>query len=350
MTSTPGRRVSIVVVNWNGLGDLRRCLPSLFLQRYDDFEVIVVDNASTDGSVAYVREAFPACRIVRMARNAGYAGAGNAGLAAARGDYVAVLNADTEVDPDWLGALVGALEAHPESALATPKILLMRDPSRVNACGNDVSPLMLATCRGLDRPAERYCREGPVPAVSGAAFVARRDVLRRIGLFDERFFIYYEDTDLSLRAMLAGYTCLFVPSAVVYHDYVWKLTPRKCFLHERNRCLSVLKTFRWRTLLGLAPALALAEVIVWAYVAARGRAYARAKLAAYHWLWANRDEVLQARAEVQARRRVGDRFVLDRLSPELSLARTTHPALARALSRGLRPALRALAGLARAAA
>lgn len=346
----PSRRVSIIVVNWNGLDDLPRCLASVFGQRYADFEVILVDNASTDGSVAYVRRAFPACTVVEMGRNAGYAAANNAGFALARGDYVAVLNPDTEVDPDWLRELVAALEARPDAALATPKILLMGDRSRVNACGNDISPLMLTTCRGLDQPADRFLEAQPVAAVSGAAFLARGAILRRIGFFDERFFVYYEDTDLSLRAMLAGYTCLFVPSAVVSHDYAWKFTPRKCYLQERNRYATVLKTFRWRTVAALAPALLLSEIVVWLYAARHGRAHALAKIRSYRWLWRHRESILASRANVQALRAVGDRSLLDRLSPTLSLARATHPALAGALSLGLRPPLWALRGLARAIA
>jgi GT2 family glycosyltransferase len=261
------------------------------------------------------------------------------GFKHASGDYIAVLNPDTRVEPDWLKELVIALQADLKSGLATPKILMMDDPARVNTCGNEITLTGLTFCRGLNQPAEKYNQLEIVSAVSGAAFVIKRSVLEQIGGFDETFFMYYEDTDLSLRAMLAGYTCLYVPTSVVYHQYSFRFTPGKCFLQERNRYLSLLKTLRWRTLVTLMPMLLLSELLAWGYVLLRGPEHIRSKLRSYAWLLSNRRQILEARSQVQALRRVDDRVLLDRFGHRLTFTQTVNPWVATMLERIFNPLL-----------
>jgi GT2 family glycosyltransferase len=341
-------KASVIIVNTNELHHLRRCIPSIFRQRYPEYEVLVVDNASTDGSLDYLARQFPQVRVIRNAANLGYAGANNVGFKHASGEYIAVLNPDTQVEPDWLRELVIALQADAGAGLATPKILMMDDPTRVNTCGNEITFTGLTFCRGLDQPAEKYNQPDVVSAVSGAAFAIKRSVLEQIGGFDESFFIYYEDTDLSLRAMLAGYTCLYVPTSVVYHQYALRFGPRKCFLQERNRYFSLLKTLRWRTLMVLLPLLLLSELIAWGYVLLRGPEHVRSKLRSYAWLIGNRQRILEARRRVQGLRRVDDRVLLDRFSHRLTFAQTTHSWAATILEKTLNPLLLLLGRMSRA--
>jgi GT2 family glycosyltransferase len=235
--------------------------------------------------------------------------------------------------------LVIALQTDPCAGLATPKILVMDDSARINTCGNEITFTGLTFCRGLDQPAEKYNQLEIVSAVSGAAFVIKRSVLERIGGFDEAFFIYYEDTDLSLRAMLAGYTCLYVPTSVVYHQYALRFSPRKCFLQERNRYFSLLKTLRWRTLIALLPMLLLSELIAWGYALLRGPEHIRSKLRSYIWLIGNRRQILKARRRVQALRRVDDHMLLDRFGHRLTFTQLTKPWIATMLERILNPLL-----------
>jgi GT2 family glycosyltransferase len=340
-------KASVIIVNWNGLRHLKRCLPSVFKQSYPDYEVLIVDNASTDGSHEYVSQEFPVARLVRNERNLGYAGANNVGFKHATGEYIAVLNPDTEVDPNWLNELVRAMEADPKVGLATPKILLLDDPAHLNACGNEITFTGLTFCRGLNRGAQEYDRPEMVSAVSGAAFVIRRSVLGDIGGFDDLFFMYYEDTDLSLRAMLAGYNCLYVPTAKVYHEYCFRFSAGKCLYQERNRYFSLLKTLRWPTLIVLTPLFALSEFIVWTYVAMQGREHMANKLRSYLWLIQNRGHVLAARQRVQRLRRVKDRAILAHFGCRLTLAQTTHPWLALLTGVALNPFLFMFGGLAR---
>ncbi len=332
-------KASVIIVNANHLHDLKRCLPSIFRQRYPDYEILVVDNASTDGSVEYLAREFPQAKVIRNEANLGYAGANNVGFKHASGEYIAILNPDTRVEPDWLKELVIALQADVKSGLATPKILMMDDPARVNTCGNEITLTGLTFCRGLDQPAEKYNQLEIVSAVSGAAFVIKRSVLEQIGGFDGTFFMYYEDTDLSLRAMLAGYTCLYVPTSVVYHQYAFRFTPGKCFLQERNRYLSLLKTLRWRTLITLLPMLLLSELIAWGYVLLRGPEHIRSKFHSYAWLLSNRRQILEARSQVQALRRVDDRVLLNRFSHRLTFAQTVNPWMATILEKIFNPLL-----------
>lgn len=339
---------SVIIVNTNELHHLRRCLPAIARQDYPGCEVLVVDNASTDGSIAYVATEYPWVRLVRNETNLGYAGANNVGFRHATGDYIAVLNPDTEVRPGWLRELIRALEADPAAGLATPKILMMDDPSRINTCGNEITLTGLTFCRGLDEPADRYDRPEVVSAVSGAAFAIRREVLERIGGFDESFFIYFEETDLSLRAALAGFRCRYVPTATVLHKYDFRFSARKCYLQERNRAYALLKNLRWPTFVALLPGLAIAEVIAWGYAALQGREHRRAKLQGYGWLIANRRQIAAARREIQALRRVGDRRVIGRFGHRLNFARTVSPAMGRALGLLATPPLLAIKLLSRA--
>ncbi len=315
-------KVSIVIVNYETAAYLPRCLGSLAAQSYPNYEVILVDNSPGDGAAEYVAEHYPDVIVLRSETNLGYAGGNNLGFRHATGDYVAVLNPDTWVDPDWLSELVQALEGDPAAGLATPKILLMDDPSRVNTCGNAITFTGITVCRGLGQPADRYDAVEIVSAVSGAAFLIRRALLAEIGAFDDEFFLYYEDTDLSLRAMLAGYHCLYVPTSIVHHKYVFKFSALKCYYQERNRYLSLLRTLRWRTLFALAPCLLASEAIAWAYVLLSGREHARSKLRSYGWLLRHRRRILAARRVIQANRRVDDGVLLQRFSARLSFTQT----------------------------
>jgi GT2 family glycosyltransferase len=327
----PWPSASIVIVNTNELHHLRKCLPSLARQQYPNSEILVVDNASTDGSIEYVTSEFPRIRWVQNAANLGYAAANNAGFRHARGDYVVVLNPDTMVEPDWLCELVAEMEVHPEVGLATPKILIMDNPDRINACGNEISFTGLTSCRGLNQPASNFQQAETVSAISGAAFIIKRSVLDQIGGFDEDFFIYYEDTDLSLRAMLAGYTCLFVPTSIVYHKYAFRFSPRKGYYQERNRYYSLLRTLRWRTLLVLLPNLLIAELLAWGYSVLKGPEHFRSKARSDIWVLRNFGRIRASRSAIQSSRKVNDRVLLNRFSHRLSFAQTVHPVIARPL-------------------
>lgn len=303
-------RVSVIIVNYNGQAYLDKCLHSLLLGFNKDDEIILVDNASTDGSAEHVAQTFPTVRIIYSDINQGFAGGCNLGGRRATGQYLAFLNPDTVVVPGWLDALIAALEADPRMGLATSKILLLDDRDRINTCGNEMHYTGLTLCRGLGTNCDTLTRGGEVSAVSGAAFAIRRELFEALHGFDESFFMYMEDTDLSWRARLAGYRCLYVPDSVVYHDYTLRFGPQKTFYQERNRYVMLLKGLQWRTLLLLLPALLLAELVTWGFVIVRERRQWANKARAYAWVWGHWPDILASRRQTQALRRVRDRDLI----------------------------------------
>ncbi|MBM4431359.1 MAG: glycosyltransferase family 2 protein [Chloroflexi bacterium] len=323
---------SIVIVNYNGWHHLQRCLPSLLQEEQQDCEIVLVDNASSDGSPAHVARAFPRVRLIRNVDNLGFAQGGNLGAAHAQGQYLAFLNPDTVVEAGWLQALIAALEADAQAGLATSKILLLSDPARINTCGNEMHYTGLTLCRGLGRERESFPTVEEVSAVSGAAFAVRRELFQALGGFDPDLFMYMEDTDLSWRARLAGRTCLCVPSSVVLHDYALRFGPDKTFYQERNRYLLLLKGLRWRTLLLLLPALLLAEVVTWGFVLLREPRRLGNKLRAYAWIVSHWSHIQRKRQQAQSSRRVRDRQLLARCTFRLDYGQAGRGPIARLAS------------------
>ena len=326
----PAPRASVIIVGYNSLPDLEKCLPSLLASVQDDPEIILVDNASTDGSSSWVQQSFPEIKLVISAENLGFGGACNLGAKHARGRYLAFLNPDTILDPGWLKALIAAFEADPQAGLATSKILLLHDPGRINTCGNDIHLSGITLCRGMGQPQQVFSHQEEVSAVSGACFAIRRQLFEALGGFDETFFMYMEDTDLSWRARLLGYKCLFVPESVVYHDYTLHFGPRKTFYQERNRYLMLLKNLRWPTLLILLPAFFLADLITWGYVLLHDRKNLANKFLAYAWIVQHWPEVMAKRRVVQASRRTPDRPLLLSLKSRLDFEQTDQTWIAQA--------------------
>lgn len=304
-------RASVVIVNYNGGDQVTACLESVLADPAGAaYQIILVDNASSDGSAQVVADRFPRLTLLRSQTNLGFGGANNLGARHARGDYLAFLNPDTVVTPGWLEALLAALEEEPQPALATSKILLLNEPERINTAGNEVHLTGLTLCRGAGLDSDRLDEPAEVTAVSGAAFAMHRELFEQLGGFDAEFFMYLEDTDLSLRARLAGARCLYVPRSVVYHDYELRFGPDKTYYEEHNRYRMVLKAFRWPTLLLLLPALLLAEVVTWGYVLLRDRPRWRNKLRAYAHLVHTWPGLRAARLQAQSLRRRPDRELL----------------------------------------
>jgi len=210
-------RVAVIIPNFNGKDLLRRCLKSLSSQTFADFETTLVDNASTDDSVLFVKASYPRTRIIQLPENVGFAAAVNAGIRATESEYVAFLNNDTEVDPLWLNSLVEALDAEPRAGSAASKIMWDNARDTIYAAGDffcreGFGGNMLSGAKDGATARRRW-----VFSASACASLIRRAVLDEIGLLEERFFMFYEDIDLGFRAQLAGWPCIVVPEAVVYH-------------------------------------------------------------------------------------------------------------------------------------
>jgi GT2 family glycosyltransferase len=197
---------------------LPTCLDALLEQTYTDFETILVDNGSTDDSLELLGTDYPEVEVIALSSNLGYAGGCKAGIEAASGKVLVLLNNDTEVTPTWLEALVETLDRHPEAGMATPKVLLWDDRTRLHTTGDYVRTNGIPDSRGVwEKDRGQYDDQRLVFGASGVAPAYRRAMLDEIGLLDPDYQSYCEDVDLSWRAQLAGYRCIYAPQAVLYH-------------------------------------------------------------------------------------------------------------------------------------
>ena len=210
--------ISVVVANWNGCRFLEKCLSSLAAQTYPAVEVIVVDNGSSDGSVAWLAEHFPAVRVVANAANRGFAVANNQGIAAVRGAFVALLNNDAWAEPDWVVSLYAAAEPDDRIGMVASLMLSAARPEVVDSAGICVDRCGISWDRAGGQSAAQWSA-GPAEvfgACAGAALY-RREMLDELGGFDEDFFAYLEDVDLAWRARWLGWRACYAPTARVYH-------------------------------------------------------------------------------------------------------------------------------------
>ncbi len=213
-----GRRVSVVIPNWNGGEMLAEVLHGLEEQEFDSFEVVVVDDASTDGSLEHAQQVCRPFRAVVHERNEGFAASCNAGAEAANGELVAFLNNDAVPERAWLRELVDCIDRHPQAACVDSKLYRRGSDRILDGAGDAFTWGLKAYRRGSGTHDDgQYSQEEEILLASGAACLWRADAFRRLGGFAEEFFAYYEDVDLSLRARRAGYEIWFAPAAIAWH-------------------------------------------------------------------------------------------------------------------------------------
>ena len=210
-------KVSVVIPNFNGKKYLEGALKSLTDQSFTDFETILVDNGSDDGSIAYVKSAFPQVRVIALPENTGFSKAVNQGIQASDAPYVLLLNNDTEAAPGLVGELLSAIRRHPKAFACQAKMIRMQDKSTLDGAGDLYGASGWAFARGKGKSIERYNKEDQVFSCCAGAALYRKELLFKIGLFDEEHFAYLEDTDIGYRARLYGYENWYVPTAVVFH-------------------------------------------------------------------------------------------------------------------------------------
>lgn len=307
-------RISVIIVNYNGLSYIDTCLSSVLGQDCSGYEVIFVDNASADGSLEYARLKYPGLVFVPNSVNSGYAGGINAGLAVARGQYIVPLNMDTQAEANWLSELVKFMDAHPQAGAACPKVLILGHPGVINCTGLDLHVSGLGFCRQL----HRHDRPGGEPqrinGISGCSYIIKGDIFRRMGGAPAYCFMYNDDVVISWLLALMGYSLYYVPSSIIYHRYRLSMTPEKFFHLEKNRLYLVLSIFRWYTLLLLSPLLLIIEAMIFAYSIIKGWPYPRSKLGTYHAAFRERKYIGRLRHEYAALRRVSDWTLLRELS------------------------------------
>jgi len=244
--------VSVVIPNFNGKKYLKTCLSSIQKATYKNIEIIVVDNASNDGSVEFLRTNYPQVRVFAKTVNLGFAEGCNEGMRNAKGEYIALLNNDTEVDSKWLEELVQVAESNPQIGVCASKIVMFHNRKILNSAGGEFDIYGFGHDRGLyEIDKGQYSRLEEVFFASGGAMLIRKRTLNNVGFFDSRYFMYGEDLDFCWRTRLQGYKVMYVPSAVVYHKYggtMEAINVQRLYLNSRNNLCSILKNYSLKSL------------------------------------------------------------------------------------------------------
>lgn len=298
--------ISVIIPNWNGKHLLEVCLRALRDQIFRDFETILVDNGSTDGSAEFVREQFPEVKLLALTENRGFTGGNSAGYEQAKGDLVVLLNNDTEAHPKWLEEIHRASGTYPKVGSFASKMMYFDERSRIENCGFDLGIAGTTLDLGrdeLDGPDWNHMRS--VFGACGGAAAYRRSMLDDIGFLDPQFFLIYEDVDLSFRAQLRGYECIYIPGAIVYHRYrasIGKASAIQVFFSQRNIEFVYLKNTPLSLLLHSAPERLMYEVgsAVYFFRRGAGPAFLRAKLQVLKCL----PRILRQRKKIQKGRKV----------------------------------------------
>lgn len=210
-------KVTIVIPNYNGKHFMEPCLSSLSEQTYKDFHILVVDNASSDGSIEYMEENYPDIELIKLQKNFGFSKAVNIGIQHSRTPYVILLNNDTTVDTRYVEEMVKAIEKSPKIFSVSSKMIQMYHPELIDSAGDLYTLLGWGVCRGCGRPVSNYQKYDEIFTACAGAAIYRRSVFDEIGYFDENHFAYLEDIDIGYRARIYGYYNMYCPTALVYH-------------------------------------------------------------------------------------------------------------------------------------
>lgn len=300
--------VSIIILSYESLKFLKKCLESVLDTKYNNFEVILVDNASTDGSIEYVKKTFGhdyRLDIIQNERNVGFAEGNNIGAKVARGKYVVFLNPDTVVDPNWLTAFVNVMEKDPTIGVCQSKLLSMENPKILDSAGDFIDYYGIMMRRGgdyMERDQGQYDNVDEIFSARGAAMITRQRVINEVGLFDPTFFLTYEDIDFCWRVRLRGYKVYFVPNSVVYHmGEAFTSTSFKIFFITRNRIIALIKNYELRNLVKFLPQLiAVSTLILAAELVIRNRPkLVFNRLKGILWILSNFRYVWEERSKIQ---------------------------------------------------
>jgi GT2 family glycosyltransferase len=310
--------VSILIPHWNGRHHLDDCLNSLRRQSFTDFELILVDNGSTDGSQEYVRRCYPEVRLIELGENRGFTGACQAGYAVARGELILLLNNDTEAEEGWLAAVTQAFNSHPHVGMVASKMLLFDRRDHFHTAGDFYRLNGIPGNRGVwQKDGGQYDQEEIVFSACGGAAAYRRTMLAEIGFLDDDFYFSCEDVDMGWRANLAGWQVLYVPTAVVYHklkatggSVTGSYYDGRNFLYLiwKNYPFSLLRR-HWPAIVRAQLGITLAALRAWRGKAARARLRGQvAGLWGFFKMWPKR-------RQVQRLRRIDDERLTAVLTP-----------------------------------
>lgn len=311
-------KISVIIPNWNGKCFLAVCLGSLRSQSFKDIEVIIVDNGSTDGSIEFIKDNYPETIIEQFSNNKGFSAAVNKGIKKSKGDYIFLLNNDTEVDKNCLLVLNNILDKDKEIGFCAVKMLYFNNRSIINDAGDIFSIYGIAHQRGKsERDKGQYNKRELIFGACAGAAIYRRELFDKIGLFDEDFFAYLEDVDFSFRAQLLGFKCLYVPEAVVYHidgGTSKKINNFSRFLTLRNSIYIIIKNFPLSPLIKFSPFL-LASQVRNIFVGIKHKCF-RLIIKVYLDFFKNLPVLLKKRKKIQKGKKIADKYLTSIMSKQ----------------------------------
>lgn len=311
-------KVSIVILNRNGKAFIKDCLETVMNALYRNFEVIVIDNASTDGSYEIVEKLSYVDNRVKLKKNTeniGFAAGCNMGYEHSTGDYIIFLNNDTQVDPDWINGLIDAFSKDEHLIILQCNLLSLSNKEIIDRAGNFIDYLGYGYPIGIGQKIECYKSSYEIFYADGAALAIRKDLalnilLNQSELFDSSYFIYYEETDLCWRARLNGFKIAFIPNSIVYHYRTLSSFDRVkghlVFLHARNRISTIVKNYELHNIIRFVPLLILFELIRALFLMRKRTSHGIAIMKAILWNFANLRSILIKRIYIQNKIRKAD--------------------------------------------
>lgn len=315
-------KVSLIVVNYNGKALVTGCLRALEEQGFRDFEVIIVDNDSSDGSLYEIQKfleespLLPFVKLIPLGRNLGFAGGNREGLKHACGEYVAFLNNDAEPDKNWLGELVKAMDSDPEVGICASKMIVY-GTEMLDSAGDGFSTYLRGFKRGEGKASSLFNRVEYVFGACAGAALYRRKMIEEIGFLDEDFFLIHEDTDLNFRAQLFGWKVLYVPTAIVYHKVrssIGKMSDIAVYYTLRNSEFVRIKNVPLALFISCFPEFIMGMVTEFIYFAIKRKhlkLYCKAKIDAIRML----PRMLKKRAMIMKSRKVSNKYLLSIMTP-----------------------------------
>lgn len=322
----------IIILTLNG----KKYLPNLFKSlenlnyTQDKFKIIIVDSGSMDGTLEYMESLENlTIKIIKLKTNLGFAAGNNIGIQHAidhGAEYIVLLNQDTMVEPDFLTQLIEVAKNDSQIGIVQSLILYYKNKQEINSWGNELHYLGYGWCGGNHevkseiRPSIKYGAKSEIKEInyaSGAAVLYKTEVLKKIGLFDENYFSYHEDSDLCLRARLVGYKTVLAPNSIVYHDYEFptKKAGERYFWMEKNRLYLILKFYQFKTLILIWPINFIMSLGQFIYAIEKG--YFWQFIKSRLWFVFNLKKLLKLRYQVQKFRQIGDKELMKNFSSEI---------------------------------
>src|SRR5258708_284544 len=312
-------KVSIIIVNFNGGKVFRECLVSLKKISYSNYEIIIVDNSSTDGTEKLA--------TIRNKKNLGFVDGNNQGIKNAKGKYILLLNNDTKVSKNFLNVLVDKMESDPEIGVLQPKIFMMDNPGFLDNAGSFITKIGFLRHWGFQKKdSSNFDTEREIFSAKGACMLIRKDLIDQIGLFDHDFFMYFEESDFCWRVWLCGYKVLFYPQTFIYHKIGFTIKRQNVselnFHYYKNRIASLIKNLNNWNVLWMVPLHLFLSLGISLIFFIRGSiTNPLIILRAIWWNIAHLGDTLKKREVIQNKRVVSDKYIFDRVGRRVDVVK-----------------------------